>query len=103
MGAGAGAIRRNKGKELYKAAGNNQADDVIRLLELGAFVNWQDPGYGRTPLHIAAAKGHHAIVKLLLQAGADPAIKDKGGQTPLRYAAINGQDGAGLGPGAEPR
>jgi len=29
-----------------------------------------------TPLHIACVNGHHAVVKLLLQSGADKDAKD---------------------------
>ncbi|KAL4222271.1 Ankyrin repeat and zinc finger domain-containing protein 1 [Mactra antiquata] len=35
-----------------------------------------------TFLHVASREGHVTIVTLLMEAGADPAIKDKGGQTP---------------------
>ena len=41
----------------------------------------------RTPLHYAASKGHAEIVKLLLDAGADPRAADGTGATPLHRAA----------------
>ena len=42
-----------------------------------------------TPLHSAAAGGHTRIVKLLLQLGADPNVREQGGFTPLHAAAQN--------------
>ena len=39
-----------------------------------------------TPLHIAAANGHYLIVKYLVEAGANPILTNKKGQTPLNYA-----------------
>ena len=49
-----------------------------------------------TPLHIAAANGHYLIVKYLVEAGANPILTNKKGQTPLTYADeffSNGLDG----------
>src|SRR5215471_3696028 len=43
---------------------------------------------GRTLLHAAAAAGNAAIVKLLLQLGANPDVLDSGGHTPL-YSVAN--------------
>lgn len=40
-----------------------------------------------TPLHLAAAGGHHEIVRLLLQKNAEANTLDIVGSTPLMYAA----------------
>lgn len=45
---------------------------------------------GYTPLHRAAAKGHHEVVQLLLLSGASTSSKSSGGFTPLHEAARNG-------------
>ena len=40
---------------------------------------------GETPLHLAAAYGDHAMIKALIDAGADPALKDDRGDSPLTW------------------
>ncbi|XP_071507832.1 NF-kappa-B inhibitor-like protein 1 [Diadema antillarum] len=40
----------------------------------------------RTPLHIACAAGHEKIVRLLIRLGADSAVQDTMGDTPLHLA-----------------
>jgi ankyrin repeat protein len=47
---------------------------------------------GRTPLGYAAGYGHEAMVKLLIESGAQPDLKDKLGYTPLSLAAACGQE-----------
>ena len=45
---------------------------------------------GWTPLHYAAFRGHRDVVRLLLDAGANPSKADAVGWTPLRSAAFRG-------------
>ncbi|KAH7190083.1 ankyrin repeat-containing domain protein, partial [Fusarium oxysporum] len=52
----------------------------------------KDRQYGRTPLSWAAGDGHEAIVKLLLEKGANVESKDEDGRTPLSCAALNGHE-----------
>ncbi|KAF1968539.1 ankyrin [Bimuria novae-zelandiae CBS 107.79] len=46
--------------------------------------------YGLTPLSRAAQNGNEAVVKLLLDKGADLELKDKYGRTPLLWAVAKG-------------
>ena len=65
---------------LHRAVGSPRL--VAALLKSGVKVNVAD-GSGQTPLHWAVRETNVASVKLLLEAGADPHIKDREGLTPL--------------------
>jgi len=45
---------------------------------------------GLTALHLAAIKGHHELVPLLIRAKSDPNVLDSDGWTSLHHAAFNG-------------
>ncbi|WP_264377866.1 ankyrin repeat domain-containing protein [Wolbachia endosymbiont (group B) of Philonthus cognatus] len=75
-GANIGGFRRT----------GNQAIDL--LLEAGADPNIQD-NKGKTPLYLAAAKGHHDNANSLLLKGAKPNITSRKGKTPQRIATNN--------------
>ena len=47
---------------------------------------------GKTPMHIAAAKGYIRVIQLLLEAGADINFPDLKGKTPLMEAVEHGND-----------
>ncbi|KAF4852534.1 Vegetative incompatibility protein HET-E-1 [Colletotrichum siamense] len=65
-------------------------DVVDRLLSRKADINATD-GSCRTPLLLAARKGHGQIVQLLLQQGADTDLSEsKDGGTPLAFAVMCG-------------
>lgn len=42
---------------------------------------------GESPLHRAAAFGNTSIIKMLLEAGADPSMKDSNGDTPMSWGS----------------
>lgn len=56
---------------------------VEKLQEAGAELN---PQNAMPPLHVACARGHVAMVKYLLDRGADPQLKSYQGKTALDYA-----------------
>ncbi|KAH0538232.1 hypothetical protein FGG08_005151 [Glutinoglossum americanum] len=65
---------------------------IMALLKDGHNPNVQD-SYHRTPLLWAAMSGHGAVVKLLLENGAELEFKDSNrGRTPLSWAAEKGHD-----------
>jgi anti-sigma-K factor RskA len=61
--------------ELLAAARKSDAAAVKALLAKGADVNAKSP-YGATPLFFACDRGSAEVVKILLDAGADPNIRD---------------------------
>jgi RNA polymerase primary sigma factor len=60
-------------------------------LQRGENVNATD-AEGRTPLILSAYRGHLEICRILLEAGADPAIKDKNGDDALQIAIVRGYE-----------
>lgn len=61
---------------LMWAAGYGQLGSARLLIKWGANVNFRGPK-SETTLHLAAAYGHHDLVKLLLNNGADPNAYDE--------------------------
>src|SRR5271170_3505133 len=62
------------------------------LIRRGLSLDLKD-SYSQTPLSWAAEKGHEAVVKLLLEKGAELETKDKRhGQPPLSWAAEKGHE-----------
>uniref|UniRef100_A0A8C4DYE4 Ankyrin repeat domain 6b n=1 Tax=Dicentrarchus labrax TaxID=13489 RepID=A0A8C4DYE4_DICLA len=75
-------------ERLLIASHKGQADNVVQLINKGAKVAVTK--YGRSPLHLAAYKGHIEVVHILLKAGCDLDIQDDGEQTALQRAAVVG-------------
>ncbi|WP_353930655.1 ankyrin repeat domain-containing protein [Okeanomitos corallinicola TIOX110] len=71
---------------LMKAISKNDISQVQKLIQAGANVNELDSNQD-APLVIAAYKGYHQIVKLLLEAGADVTAVDPGMKATALHAA----------------
>lgn len=64
----------------------NDSTTIIKLIRKGINVN-AFGRFGNTPLTCAVGSNNYSIVKLLLEKGADPNIKDKSSQTAIMYLA----------------
>jgi ankyrin repeat protein len=70
---------------LHYAATSENVDVVRLLLDENAYIDAASPN-GTTPLMMAAHYGTDATVKLLIEAGADPLLKNDLGLTALDFA-----------------
>jgi len=85
---------------LHYAATNGHLAIIELLLENHAYIDAESPN-GTTPLMMAAHYGTPAAVKLLLDAGADPSLKNQLGLSAADFAMrANRQDAADLIAGA---
>jgi hypothetical protein len=75
---------------LYYAASFGLAEIVEALISTDAELNAPGSRFGGTALHAAVLRGHVPVVKLLLQAGADPSRADFNRITPLHTAVAYG-------------
>lgn len=70
---------------LHYAATRGQLEVMSLLLENNAYIDAASPN-GSTPLMMAALYGSPSAVKLLLEAGADPTLKNNLGLTAIDFA-----------------
>jgi RNA polymerase primary sigma factor len=79
-----------KAHPLFKAAVASGSEQLVQMhIARGRDVNARDDS-GTTLLGIAASKGRLGTLKLLLEAGANPASRDLKGRDPLELARISG-------------
>lgn len=78
-------------KKFIEAAQQGDIDSLRELLHQGVDVNATDNGqYQATALHYAASSGNEALIKFLLDNGANPDIADNSGETPAEWAEAEG-------------
>jgi ankyrin repeat protein len=86
----AAELLRDQADLLHDAAGNNRLGAVAVLLDIGAASNCQTYC---APLHEAADSGHLEMAKLLIERGANPALRDVSyNGTAVGWARYNGND-----------
>lgn len=94
------------GTALHFAAFFRQPEATLLLVNRGADLEAVASTFGNvTPLHSACASGERESARILLEAGADPNVRQQGGFTPLHAAAQNGDEELArllLGRGADP-
>jgi len=73
-------------KRKYQA--NYRMQRVNDLLALGASPNVAHPETKETPAHYAVLHGEEALLKTLLERGANPALRNRCGQTVAHYLAL---------------
>lgn len=70
---------------LHYAATGGHLEVMLMLLEEHAFIDAESPNKS-TPLMMAAMYGSPAAVRLLLEAGADPMVRNELGMTAIEFA-----------------
>ena len=81
------------GTALHFAAFFRQPAATRLLLDRGADLEAVASTFGNvTPLHSACASGERESARILLEAGANPNVRQQGGFTPLQAAAQNGDE-----------
>jgi ankyrin repeat protein len=80
------ALDANDNTALDAAVLHNQPAAVMALLHSGADVRQVHRADGRGVLHEVSIKGYANLVDPVVEAGADPVLRDRSGQTPLDLA-----------------
>ncbi|KAJ6382154.1 hypothetical protein OIU77_030748, partial [Salix suchowensis] len=79
------------GERLVSAARDGDIQEAKALLEYNRrLAKYSTFGVRNSPLHYSAAQGHHEIVSLLLESGADINLRNYRGQTALMQAGQHG-------------
>ncbi|WKY16121.1 hypothetical protein Q1695_001085 [Nippostrongylus brasiliensis] len=77
-------------KQLWSCVRTAHVDTTLRLLAMGADVNYVDPEKGNSPLHVAAKEGQAMQVELLFIYGADPLLTNAADLTAAQLARQDG-------------
>lgn len=79
------AVNKTGWTPLHYAVTGSQVTIMKQLIEKYAFIDAQSPN-GTTPLMMAAMYGSNETVKLLIEEGADPLMKNQQGMTAAEFA-----------------
>ena len=66
-------------------------EEAAAQLDAGADIDFRHPTTGQTPLMTSVLSGKPALVKLLLERGADVTVPEKDGYTPAHGAGFQGR------------
>lgn len=90
--APAAAQYQSESYQFLEAVRNSKGDDVIAFLSKPGItvVNARDRSTGEGALHIVVKRGDDLYMRVLLQKGADPNIRDGQGNTPIILAVVGG-------------
>lgn len=93
--APAAAQQQSEGYKFLQAVRDAKNDDVIAMVEKpgSRIVDTRDVTNGDGAVHIVAKRGDLPYLNYLLQHGADPNLRDAGGNSPLMIAVTFGQVG----------
>ena len=83
----------NGNTALHLAIWNGDSESATKIIWRGVKDLNQRNKFGATPLFLAVSKGDELVVRTLLGAGADRAIPDNDGSTPLMEARSRGLEG----------
>uniref|UniRef100_A0A182PA04 HIT domain-containing protein n=1 Tax=Anopheles epiroticus TaxID=199890 RepID=A0A182PA04_9DIPT len=70
-----------------EAVSHNNTEKVKEMIQQGMSPNTYESYFNRSALHIACSRGFRDIVRILLENGANPNIRDKNLNTPLHLAS----------------
>lgn len=79
------ALQKSQGKTSSRP-GSFKSDELLSPVDTNDMLNEPIGDNKYSLLHIAAKEGHRKVIRLLMECGANPATRDKFGQTPYNFA-----------------
>jgi ankyrin repeat protein len=87
------SVKRYSGSDIYNACVRGKQEELQKMLKQSRLdVNWAEPQYGHTTVHVAAAYGHDKCLSMIIQYGGAHLSKTvKGGWAPIHAACNHGR------------